>query len=212
MTGAPVATDGRVPGRRGRATRQRLLEATADSLAATSWRSVTVTDIARRAGTSPATFYQYFGNVEQAISVLAEDLVEDGVGLAELVGGEWSPAASWATSQALCRGFLDYWEANRSLFYVLDLAADLDTPLAGVRVRALRALTMALAAAVASHGSAAADNPVAVAVSLVAMLASVARRRAALSALGVPANDLFDSEARLVHFAVTGRPGPAAGG
>ena len=54
-----AATDGRVPGERGRQTRQRLLDATVELLATTSWRSVKVTDIARQAQTSPATFYQY---------------------------------------------------------------------------------------------------------------------------------------------------------
>ena len=68
------AADGRVPGRRGRATRQRLLEQTADMLTAGSYRDLKVVDIARGAGTSPATFYQYFADVEAAILVLAEDL------------------------------------------------------------------------------------------------------------------------------------------
>jgi hypothetical protein len=55
-----ATTNGRVPGQRGRQTRQRLLDATVELLTTTSWRSVKVTDIARRARTSPATFYQYF--------------------------------------------------------------------------------------------------------------------------------------------------------
>ena len=52
-----------------------------------SWRSVKVTDIARQARTSPATFYQYFANVEEAIRVLAEGMVDEAAQLAELVGG-----------------------------------------------------------------------------------------------------------------------------
>ena len=59
------AADGRVPGRRGRATRTRLLECTSDMLATTSFRELKVIDIAREANTSPATFYQYFADVEQ---------------------------------------------------------------------------------------------------------------------------------------------------
>ena len=65
------AADGRVPGRRGRATRQRLLDCTGEMLTTTSYRDVKVIDIAREAGTSPATFYQYFADVEAAILVLA---------------------------------------------------------------------------------------------------------------------------------------------
>src|SRR5277367_2155628 len=88
-------TDGRMPGQRGRQTRQRLLDATVELLTTTSWRSVKVTDIARRARTSPATFYQYFGNVEQAIRVLAEDMVDQATLLSELVAGDWSTDDSW---------------------------------------------------------------------------------------------------------------------
>src|SRR6185295_33248 len=72
------AADGRVPGRRGRATRQRLLEQTAEMLRTSSYRDLKVVDIARAAGTSPATFYQYFPEVESAILALAEEMSQTG--------------------------------------------------------------------------------------------------------------------------------------
>jgi AcrR family transcriptional regulator len=50
------AVDGRVPGKRGRATRERLLACTAELLGKTSYRDLSVIDIAGCAGTSPATF------------------------------------------------------------------------------------------------------------------------------------------------------------
>src|SRR6476660_7714472 len=75
------AADGRVPGRRGLATRQRLLDCTADMLRVSTYRDVTVIDIAKEAGTSPATFYQYFADVETAILALAEAMALDGARL-----------------------------------------------------------------------------------------------------------------------------------
>ena len=66
-----MAHRGGIPGRRGMATRQPLLECTAELLVAPPRSSINVIDIARQAGTSPAAFYQYFGNVEAAITVLA---------------------------------------------------------------------------------------------------------------------------------------------
>ena len=147
-----ATTDGRVPGQRGRATRRRLLEATIDLLSSTPWRSVKVIDIARSVGTSPATFYQYFENVEQAISVLAEEMVEEAADVAELVDGDWSPQASWETALRVTEGFLAYWEANRAVFRVVDLATEEgDTQLRGVRVRALNAVTVALARSISVH-------------------------------------------------------------
>src|SRR5271155_3452411 len=121
-SGILATTDGRVPGRRGLATRTRLLECTAELLATTAWRSIKVIDIARQAGTSPATFYQYFENVEQAILVLAEELMEGAALLAELVDGNWTAGASWETATAVVTGFMNYWEANRSVFRVVELA------------------------------------------------------------------------------------------
>jgi AcrR family transcriptional regulator len=216
-------TDGRVPGHRGRATRRRLLDATVELLTTTPWRSVKVIDIARVAGTSPATFYQYFENVEQAICVLAEKMVADAAGVADLVARDWSAESSWETALSVTEGFLDYWEANRAVFRVVDLATEEgDVRLRGVRVRALNAVTVALADVIASshgdedgdgHGasrpcSPAGADPMAVAGTLVAMYASVAAHRYGFEQWGIPTGALVDTQARLLHWAVTGRPGP----
>src|SRR5580698_3389011 len=161
-SGTLATTDGRVPGRRGRATRERLLGCTAELLTQTPWRSIKVIDIARQAGTSPATFYQYFENVEQAILVLAEELMEGAGTLAELVDGDWSEQCSWATAQRVVEGFFDYWEANRAVFRVVELATEEgDLRFRGLRVRALNAVTVALSRVVATQSpgaSPAGDN------------------------------------------------------
>ena len=216
-----ATTDGRVPGERGRQTRQRLLDATVELLTTTSWRSVKVTDIARQARTSPATFYQYFGNVEQAIRVLAEGMVDQATRLAELVGGDWSEDASWDTALAVTEGFLAYWEDNRAVFRVVDLATEEgDAQLRGIRVRALNAVTVALAQVIASASpsnqgtpgtvtsSPAGADPMAVAGTLVAMFASVSAHRYGFEFWGIRTGHLVDSQARLLHWAVTGRPAP----
>jgi AcrR family transcriptional regulator len=220
--GEPLSTtDGRVPGERGRQTRQRLLTATVELLATTSWRSVKVTDIARRARTSPATFYQYFGNVEQAIRILAEGMVDQAAQLSELVGGDWSDAHSWETALEVTEGFLGYWEDNRAVFRVVDLGTEEgDAQLRGIRVRALNAVTIALAQVIAQGSpspdgppgtgttSPAGSEPMAVAGTLVAMFASVSAHRYGFEFWGIRTRNLIDTQARMLHWAVTGRPGP----
>jgi AcrR family transcriptional regulator len=214
-------TDGRVPGERGRLTRQRLLDATVELLTTTSWRSVKVTDIARRAQTSPATFYQYFGNVEEAIRVLAEGMVDEAAQLSELVGGDWSEEASWETALTITEGFLAYWEDNRAVFRVVDLATEEgDGQLRGIRVRALNAVTISLAQVIAqaspAHGgspgtgtdSPAGSDPMAVAGTLVAMFASVSAHRFGFEFWGIRTRNLIDTQARFLHWSVTGRSGP----
>ena len=216
-----TTTDGRTPGQRGQATRQRLLDSTVELLGTTPWRSVKVIDIARSAGTSPATFYQYFENVERVITVLAEDAVADAGEVADLVDGDWSEATSWEQALLVAEGFLDYWERNRAVFRVLEFGADdTDTGLRGLRVRALNAITVALAGAIATcqppsdgprglaTSSPAGADPMAVAGTLVAMMASVAAHRFGFEFWGIRTANLLDSQARLIHFSVTGRPGP----
>ncbi|HVB91435.1 MAG TPA: TetR family transcriptional regulator [Acidimicrobiales bacterium] len=204
-------TDGRVPGERGRQTRRRLLDATVELLTTTSWRSVKVTDIARRARTSPATFYQYFGNVEEAIRVLAEGMVDQAARLSELVGGDWSEGASWDTALVVTEEFLAYWEDNRAVFRVIDLAtAEGDAQLRGIRVRALNAVTVALAQVI-DGTSVAGSDPMAVAGTLVAMFASVSAHRDGFEFWGIRTGHLIDTQARMLHWAVTGRPGPVGG-
>jgi len=110
------AADGRVPGRRGRATRQKLLEQTAEMMGTTSFRELKVVDIARGAGTSPATFYQYFPDVEAAILVLAEEMTHEGVAVSELArDGSWKGKAGYDTATEVVDEFMRFWETYRSL-------------------------------------------------------------------------------------------------
>jgi AcrR family transcriptional regulator len=140
------AADGRVPGRRGRATRQRLIECTLDSLKTTSYRELKVVDIAREAGTSPATFYQYFPDVEAAILVIAEEMAKDGTQLSDLVrDASWKGKAGYASAVALAGGFMDFWETNRSVLRVVDLAIEEgDERFHQIRVRLLNGITVAM--------------------------------------------------------------------
>jgi len=212
-----ATTDGRVPGRRGRATRQRLLECTVELLVATPWRSIKVIDIARQAGTSPATFYQYFENVEAAITVLAEELVQGAGVLAGLVDGDWTEEASWDTAVAVVEGFMEYWEHNRAVFRVVELTTvEGDLRFQGLRVRALNAVTVTLARVIATSadppGSPAGSDPMATAGTLIAMLAQVSGHRYGFEFWGIRTASLVDSQARLLHWAVTGRAAPTGAG
>ncbi|MCZ7629423.1 MAG: TetR/AcrR family transcriptional regulator [Microthrixaceae bacterium] len=119
------AVDGRVPGRRGLATRSKLLDQTRRMLVDTPYRDLKVVDIARESATSPATFYQYFTDAEEAVLALAEDLVTEGRDrLTRPVSeGDWSDAGAYETCDAVAATFLDFWDENGSLMAVIDLAA-----------------------------------------------------------------------------------------
>ena len=113
MTGQVRTVDGRVAGRRGQATRQKLLDCLSEMLSSSPYRDVKVIDVARKAGTSPATFYQYFPDVEGAVLEIAERTAAESAGLSELLEGRsWAGKAGWQTAQELVDGFLEFWRAN----------------------------------------------------------------------------------------------------
>src|SRR5690606_8364033 len=124
MTGQVRTVDGRVAGRRGQATRQKLLDCLSEMLSSSPYRDVKVIDVARRAGTSPATFYQYFPDVEGAVLEIAEQTAAESSSLTKLVEGRsWVGKAGWQTAQDLVDGFLDFWRKNDAILRVVDLGA-----------------------------------------------------------------------------------------
>ena len=211
----PRAADGRVPGRRGRATRQRLLECTGQMLKDRTYRDLKVVDIAREAGTSPATFYQYFPDVESAILVLADYMVAQGgeTFSALTAKATWKGKAGYEASLDLVDGVLGFWERFQPLLRVVDLATDEgDLRFANVRTRLLNDLNNTLAKAAADHqqlGKGQPDvDPNAIGGVLVAMLAHVSAHRMGFEFWGVRTDDLREAMARIVFWSVTGQKPP----
>ncbi len=204
------AADGRVPGRRGRATRQRLLACTRDMLTSTSYRDVKVIDIAREAGTSPATFYQYFADVEAATLVVAEEMAQHGQHLRVIITeGSWAEGEAMATALDLVDAFLAFWDDHRSVLRVVDLATDEgDGRFQKIRVRLLNDITTALADVVREaqkgHRIPTVIDPMAEAGVLVAMLAHTATHQYGFEFWGIRTAKLRQSMARHVSWGVTG--------
>ncbi|MGZ4204257.1 MAG: TetR/AcrR family transcriptional regulator [Actinomycetota bacterium] len=204
------ASDGRVPGRRGLATRDRLLECTGDRLEKVSYRDLKVIDVARCAGTSPATFYQYFPDVEAAVLELARALSDEGKALVELIkDSTWKGKAGEATALALSDAFLDLWERHRAILRVVDLAtAEGELHFQNIRTHLLNEITLALREGIASsraQGRLPADlDPMAQAATVVSMLAHVAAHRYGFEFWGIRLDGLRRSMARMVYAGVAG--------
>jgi len=204
------ATDGRVPGRRGIATRRRLLDCAAELLTKTSYRDIKVIDIAREAGTSPATFYQYFPDVEQAVLVLAEELAGDAAYLAELVRSDWRGDRGAQTARRIVESFLEYYDRHRAVFRVVDLATEEgDLRFKQLRTRALGGITDALCEVIRDfqhEGRLDPEvDPTATAFIMVAMLAHCAAHRYCFEFWGVRTATQVDTLSRILFWNVTGR-------
>ncbi|MFF8384967.1 TetR family transcriptional regulator [Streptomyces kanasensis] len=211
MTGQVRTVDGRVAGRRGQATRQKLLDCLSEMLGSSPYRDVKVIDVARKAGTSPATFYQYFPDVEGAVLEIAEEMAKEGAGLTELVSGRsWAGRAAKQSAEELVDGFLDFWRRNDAILRVVDLgAAEGDKRFYKIRMKVLSSVTSSLTDAVKelqSKGRVDKDvNPAAMAGALVTMLASVASHQKGFQTWGVKQAEIRPNLALLVHLGITGK-------
>lgn len=202
------------------ATRQRLLDHTAAMLTTTSYRDLKVVDIARESGTSPATFYQYFPDVEAAILVLAEGMAREGS--EQLVGvvrqGTWQGTEGYRTALAVADGFIEFWDRHQALLRVVDLAtAEGDGRFQSIRTRLLNEVTVALRDVVIGQqvieehrGGTGRDDvdPMATAGVLSAMLAHVSAHRYGFEFWGIRTRDIRTSMARILFTTVTGDPPP----
>ncbi|MEU9136013.1 TetR family transcriptional regulator [Streptomyces sp. NPDC048404] len=211
MTGQVRTVDGRVAGRRGQATRQKLLDCLSEMLSSSPYRDVKVIDVARKAGTSPATFYQYFPDVEGAVLEIAEQMASEGAALTRLLEGRsWVGKAGWQTAQELVDGFLEFWRKNDAILRVVDLgAAEGDKRFYKIRMKILNSVNNSLTDSVTelqAKGKVDKDvNPAAMAGSLVAMLAAVASHQKGFQTWGVKQAELRPNLALLVYLGVTGK-------
>ncbi|MEV0120811.1 TetR family transcriptional regulator [Streptomyces sp. NPDC050703] len=211
MTGQVRTVDGRVAGRRGQATRQKLLDCLGDMLSSSPYRDVKVIDVARKAGTSPATFYQYFPDVEGAVLEIAEQMAAEGAELTRLLEGRsWVGKAGWQTSQELVDGFMEFWRKNDAILRVVDLgAAEGDKRFYKIRMKILNSVNNSLTDTVKelqAKGKVDKDiSPAAMAGSIVAMLAAVASHQRGFQTWGVKQAELKPNLATLVHLGVTGK-------
>lgn len=112
--------DKRVAGRRATETRDRILEALTSLLGSMSYRNVRVTDVVREVGTSPATFYQYFADVETAVLALATETAKDSAVLK--TAGTGARNASAAVDQAMA-GIEAFARENAAILRVIDTAS-----------------------------------------------------------------------------------------
>jgi AcrR family transcriptional regulator len=205
----PVAIDGRPLGSRGVRTRRRLLDATASLLQTRGIRDLRVVDIAREVETSPATFYQYFRDVEDAVLALAGEVGESTAPLLTVLAGSWDADGALDSARALVEGFLDFWDLNRAVLRTRNLAAqEGDRRFRDVRNRALEPFTEAFAEHVREAqraGRVAPElSPAAAGAALVALLERMAAFHRDLEPLGIDRAALVETTARIIHQTVAG--------
>ena len=207
-----LASNGRALGRRGALTRRRLLDATAELLETHGIRDLRVVDIARAVGSSPATFYQYFRDVEEAVLALAQEVGDEIAPLVALLEAPWDAERGLDDARALVDGFVEYWDRHRAVLRIRNLAAqERDERFRDVRNLTLQAFMSSLTVKIAQARDAGLVvdemSPVAASAALVALIERMAAFHLELEQLGISRTDLVETTARIIHQTVVGSRG-----
>jgi len=205
-----VDQNGRVLGPRALQTRERLLGATRELLSERSVRDISVVEIARRASTSPATFYQYFKDVSDVTLQLAEAAAGEMPGVLAHIDESWRGKRGLETARSVVRGFVDHWDAHRSVLLVRNLFADEgDRRFMKVRRRALSPVIEQLAAKIRENQERGrvqvALHPAAAAAAMASILERLAAYHREIEYFGAGREELIESCARILYQTVTGR-------
>jgi AcrR family transcriptional regulator len=119
---------GRALGPRALQTRQRILDAVVSLLEEKPMRDLRVIDIARRVGSSPATFYQYFKDVEDVVLHLACVAAEQTHEMVDLIHGDWSGREGHERARRLVNLVIDHWKKYAPILRVRNNATDEGDP------------------------------------------------------------------------------------
>jgi AcrR family transcriptional regulator len=204
-----VDQSGRTLGPRAAETRQRLLDATEELLATRKLRDLRVIDVARRVGTSPATFYQYFEDLEAAVLELAERAALEVPAIVAEIGGSFDGAAGLPRARRIVEAFVAHWDAHRAVLRVRNLASE-EGDARFLRVRrqvhgpVIEALAEQVRRSQAAGRVAPEIHPYAAAAALAAILERLAAYHPALRAVGVTREHLVETSARILLRTLTG--------
>ncbi len=124
MTNEVLAADGRVIGARAQHTRRRLLETTARLLQERGVMELKVVDVTREVGTSPATFYQYFADVDAAILALADEATDHERPLVDHLNGGWGGSDGPARARDFVDAYLKFWDEHHAVLRIRNLKAE----------------------------------------------------------------------------------------
>ncbi len=216
-----VDQGGRLLGPRALQTRQRILDATVALLNVSSMRDLRVIDIARRIGSSPATFYQYFKDVEDVVLHLASEASEHTPEMVDLIHGDWGGQQGHDRGLKLVGLAIDHWDKYAPILRVRNNAADEgDKRFREVRVRTLRPMLDAFAREIVASQRRAANDPeqsegdewsggsvdaTAGATALTSILQRLAMYHEDIEAIGTSRERIIDTAATLIQFILTSR-------
>ncbi len=212
-----VDQGGRPLGPRALQTRAKILEATVEILDQKPLRDLRVIDIARRIGSSPATFYQYFKDVEDVILHLASQVSEFTPEIVELIHGDWNGPEGHQRGRRLAEVVINHWDRFAPILRVRNNASDEgDQRFRGVRMDAMMPMVEAFSKIISdSHEDARAAegeghtigrvDPTYGAMALTSVLERLAMYHTSLEEMGGEREDLVETLGTLLQSLLTSK-------
>jgi AcrR family transcriptional regulator len=199
---------GRPLGERAIKKRQLLMDATEELLKHNCLRDLRVVDIARQVETSPATFYQYFRDVEDVVLQLAEQATANMPSLMKLFEGDWQGEQGLQQSRKVVDAFIRYWDKHGAVLRVRNTAADEgDERFLTIRSRAsaplVQAMTRLREKILQDANRSSQVKPVVASVAMAAVLDRLSSYHRELEALGISREDIVESCAHILHQTLT---------
>lgn len=205
-----LGADGRVLGSRAEGTRKRLLEATSKLLAEQGVLELKIVDITREVGSSPATFYQYFVDVDAALLALANMATADELPLVSHLASGWDDDDGLARAGQFVDAYTKFWDDHNAVLRVRNLKAEEGDPaFREARSKANLLLIQSMMKMVEQAQTAgrlpATMHPFVTATAMIATIERLLPYRAEIARRGAPAESLRDTIAILLHRSLTGR-------
>ena len=205
-----LGADGRVLGTRAESTRSKLLEATAKLLTEQGVLELKIVDITRDVGSSPATFYQYFVDVDAALLALAEQATHDETPLVSHLSTGWEGDDGLARAGEFIDAYTQFWDDHSAVLRVRNLKAEEGDPkFREVRSKANLLVIDAMMKMVVQAQQAGrlpdTINPFVTATAMIAMVERLLPYRNEIARRGATAVALRDTVTMLLYRSLTGR-------
>lgn len=111
-------------GRKGRDTRQRILDGLARRLAQDDGAPVSLSAVAREASVAMTTLYIYFADLGELILAALEPVVEDAQSLQVMLRPRWSDAQLPECCKAYVQAHQEFWRCNARVLHLRNSFAD----------------------------------------------------------------------------------------
>jgi AcrR family transcriptional regulator len=203
------AADGREIGDRAKATRARLLQAIVALLERDGVLELKVVDVTREIGAAPATFYQYFPDIDAAMLALADEATEDEQPLVQHLAPAWSTPADFERARAFVDAYSLYWDEHNAVLRVRNLKAEEGDPAFRKTRTAAHLLLMNEMASMVKAGQTAGRvvetlDPIATAAAMLAMLERLLAYRSELQRRGPTADSIRDTLTTVLFQTLSG--------